>query len=217
MNRFEEGLPHHFVVFSQTPKAQEHSRRLYLRFCAFLVTPLIGILAFQTIIMSILFVGFFLVILIFGKREWMRWQCIPFAVNPSHPMMELDSDKEAEVMIRLHDGRWVEAGENRYRLIADDLLSGYNLVALDDDYSILGYFTEAKSIDANLRRVMALLNQSLALRDAHNDVEDDIEDARQRETLDYGLLNRDWPEEMEMEDAAGPIAKKLKRQEQPLQ
>jgi len=102
-------------------------------------------------------------------------------------------------------------------LIADDLLSGYNLVALDDDYSILGYFTEAKSIDANLRRVMALLNQSLALRDAHNDVEDDIEDARQRETLDYGLLNRDWPEEMEMEDAAGPIAKKLKRQEQPLQ
>tara|TARA_B100001079_G_scaffold194855_1_gene168549 strand:+ start:1889 stop:2542 length:654 start_codon:yes stop_codon:yes gene_type:complete len=217
MNRFEEGLPHHFVVFSQTPKAQEHSRRLYLRFCAFLVTPLIGILAFQTIIMSIFFLGFFLVILIFGKREWMRWQYIPFAVNPSHPMMELDSDKEAEVMIRLHDGRWVEAGENRYRLIADDLLSGYNLVALDDDYSILGYFTEAKSIDANLRRVMALLNQSLALRDAHNDVEDDIEDARQRETLDYGLLNRDWPEEMEMEDAAGPIAKKLKRQEQPLQ
>ena len=59
MNRFEEGLPHHFVVFSQTPKAQEHSRRLYLLFCAILATPLIGILAFQTTIMSIFFGGFF--------------------------------------------------------------------------------------------------------------------------------------------------------------
>jgi hypothetical protein len=31
--------------------------------------------------------------------------------------------------------------------------------------------------------------------------------------MDYGLLDRDWPEEMELEDAAGPIAKKLMRQE----
>ena len=39
--------------------------------------------------------------------------------------MELDSDKEAEVMIRLHDGRWLKAGGDRYRLIRDDVLSGY--------------------------------------------------------------------------------------------
>ena len=31
--------------------------------------------------------------------------------------------------------------------------------------------------------------------------------------LHYGLLDRDWPEEVELEDAAGPIAKKLMRQE----
>ena len=60
---------------------------------------------------------------------------------------------------------------------------------------------------------MALLNQSLALRDAHNEVEDESEDARKRESMDYGLLDRDWPEEVELEDAAGPIAKKLMRQE----
>ena len=84
---------------------------------------------------------------------------------------------------------------------------------MDDDYSILGYFTDEKKIGATLRRTMALLNQSLALRDAQNEVEDEIEDARQRESMDYGLLDREWPEEMELEDAAGPIAKKLMRQE----
>ena len=61
---------------------------------------------------------------------------------------------------------------------------------------------------------MALLNQALALRDAHNGVEDTIESARERETMDYGLLSRDWPEEVELEDAAGPIAKRLRGQEQ---
>ena len=213
MNRFEEDLPKHFVVFSQTPKAQEQSRRLFIRFGAFLATPVLGMIVFQNAIMSVFFACIFVLIMSIGWRQWKRWQQIPFAVNSSHPMMELDFDKEAEVMIRLHDGRWVKAGKERYRLISDDLLSGYNLVALDDDYTILGYFTENKSIDANIRRTMALLNQSLALRDAHNDVEDDIEDARKRESMDYGLLDRDWPEEMELEDAAGPIAKKLKGQE----
>ncbi len=212
MNRFEEGLPKHFVVFSQTPRAQEQSRRLFIQFGAFLAAPVLGMIVFQSAIMSGFFVCIFALILSIGWRQWKRWQQIPFAVNPSHPMMELDFDKEAEVMIRLQDGRWVKAGDERYRLISDDLLSGLNLVALDDDYTILGYFTTEKNIDANLRRTMALLNQSLALRDAHNDIEDDIEDARQRESMDYGLLDRDWPEEMELEDAAGPIAKKLKGQ-----
>jgi hypothetical protein len=42
---------------------------------------------------------------------------------------------------------------------------------------------------------MALLNQSLALRDAHNGEQDNIEDARERESMDFGLLQRDWPDE----------------------
>jgi hypothetical protein len=213
MMTFEEGLPDHFIVFSQTPKAQEHTRRIFVRFCLFLLLPLIGIIVVGTSFLSLIMMGVFVVILVAGWSEWQHWQRIPFAVSPSHPMMELDSIKQAEVMIRLQDGRWVEAGENRYRLIQDDLLSGFNLVALDDDYTVFGFFTEEKTIGARLRRTMALLNQSLALRDAHNEVEDEIEDARKRESMDYGLLDRDWPEEMELEDAAGPIAKKLMRQE----
>lgn len=210
MSRFEDDLADHFVVFSQTPKAQDESRRLFLRYAAFLATPVLGIIIFRSLVVALAFVCLFLTLLFIGWKEWKRWQNIPFAVNPSHPMMELDSNKKAEVMIRLMDGQWVKAGQDRYRLIADDLRTGFNLVAMDDDFTILGYFTEAKAIDANLRRTMALLNQSLALRDAHNNLEDDIEEARKRESLDYGLLERDWPDEMEMEDAVGPIAKKLK-------
>ena len=83
--------------------------------------------------------------------------------NPAHPLMELSSDKKAKVMIRLHDGRWELAGEYRYRLVEDDLLKGFNLVMLDDNYSIFGYFTDEKSLSSSLRRTIALLNQSLAL------------------------------------------------------
>ena len=210
---FDEGLPEHFIVFSQTPKAQEHTRQIFVRFCLFLVLPLIGIVVFGNLFLSLILAVVFVVIFAIGWREWLLWQRLPFAVNPSHPMMELESNKQADVMIRLQDGRWVKAGDNRYRLIEDDLLSGFNLVALDEEYTILGYFSKEKTINTHLRRTMALLNQSLALRDAHNEVDDGIEEARKRESMDYGLLDRDWPEEMELEDAVGPIAKKLMRQE----
>ncbi|MAW22191.1 MAG: hypothetical protein CMA16_01950 [Euryarchaeota archaeon] len=213
MSQFEEGLPSHFVVFSQTPKAQEHGRALFLRFSIFLIVPVLGILVFGSFPVSLVVIGVFFLISGFSYQQWHDWQRTPFAVSPSHPMMELDSDKESEVMIRMHDGRWLKAGNDRYRLIKDDVLSGYNLVAINDDYTILGHFTDKKTLDANLRRTMALLNQSLALRDAHNEIEDEIEDARKRESIDYGLLDRDWPDESEMEDASGPIAKRLKRQE----
>ena len=214
MTTFTQGLPDHYIHFSQTPKAQEQSRRLFTRYTVILAAPLLGFGLFGLTLLGGLFFCLFLGLLALSWNAWNSWQKIPFAVNPSHPLMELDSTKKAEVMIRLNDGSWVEAGTERYRLIADDLLSGFNLVALDDNYTILGYFTNKKTIGSNLRRTMALLNQALALRDAHNGVEDTIESARERETMDYGLLSRDWPEEVELEDAAGPIAKRLRGQEQ---
>ena len=40
MKHFEEGLPNQFILFSQTPKAQEHGRTL---FCSKPITPNDGI------------------------------------------------------------------------------------------------------------------------------------------------------------------------------
>ena len=102
---FDEGLPEHFIVFSQTPKAQEHTRQIFVRFCLFLVLPIIGIVVFGNLFLSLILAIVFVVIFAIGWREWLLWQRLPFAVNPSHPMMELESNKQADVMIRLQDGR----------------------------------------------------------------------------------------------------------------
>ena len=58
MMTFEEGLPDHFIVFSQTPKAQEHTRRIFVRFCLFLLLPFIGILLVGTSFLSLISVSY---------------------------------------------------------------------------------------------------------------------------------------------------------------
>ena len=57
-----------------------------------------------------------------------------------------------------------------------------------------------------LRKQIAIINQALALRDAANDVEDDFEDARERENEDSGLLDREWMPDEEIE-VLGPISR----------
>ena len=110
MKHFEEGLPNQFILFSQTPKAQEHGRALFVRFSIFLIVPGLGILVYGSFPVSLILSGvFFMLIGVFSLisaysyQQWHDWQRTPFAVSPSHPMMELDSDKESEVMIGMHE------------------------------------------------------------------------------------------------------------------
>ena len=79
---FEEGLPDHFIIFSQTPKAQEHTRRIFARFCLFLLFPLLGIVLVGASFLSLILLGVLVGILVVGWSEWQHWQRIPFAVNP---------------------------------------------------------------------------------------------------------------------------------------
>ena len=53
---------------------------------------------------------------------------------------------------------------------------------------------------------IVIINQALSLRDGVNGVLDPIDDARERENLDYGLLEREWLDEEEL-TAEGPLAK----------
>ena len=213
LGKFTDGLEEGFIRFSETPQALRKGRTIQIQSAGIILAiQLCFVLVPYWPIRGFLFI-LFLLALTMSWRRWSDWSNTPFAVNPSHPLMELLSNKEAKVSIRLHDGRWESAGEYRYRLVEDDLLKGFNLVALDDNYSIFGYLTEQRTQNYSLRRTMALLNQALALRDAHNGEHDEIEDARKRESIDSGLLQRDWPDEDDTKDALGPIAKKLKGQE----
>jgi hypothetical protein len=60
---------------------------------------------------------------------------------------------------------------------------------------------------------MALINQSIALRDAVNDVPDPIDEAREREKKESGLLERSWLEEEKEIEVESPLVSFFKREE----
>jgi hypothetical protein len=64
-----------------------------------------------------------------------------------------------------------------------------------------------------LKKQVVLINQAIALRDAVNGAEDTIEDAREREANDTGLLDRSWLEEQkEIEIEPDGLMSKLRGQ-----
>ena len=62
-------------------------------------------------------------------------------------------------------------------------------------------------------RHLALINQAIALRDAVNDVPDPIEEARDREKVDSGLLERSWMEEETELEVESPLVSFFRRKE----
>ena len=119
--------------------------------------------------------------------------------------MDTEPMGEARILIRLTDGRWVQPGKYRVRTMPDELLGGFTLVQDTDDYPALGHFSSAKELSGTLARHLALINQAIALRDAVNDVPDPIEEARDRETMDSGLLERSWLEDEEAVEVESPL------------
>ena len=79
MKHFEEGLPNQFILFSQTPKAQEHGRALFVRFGIFLIVPVLGILVYGSfpvslILLSVLHVDRSFLFDSLGYQQWHDWQ-----------------------------------------------------------------------------------------------------------------------------------------------
>ena len=120
---------------------------------------------------------------------------VPLAVDMNHPFMDEDPIGSATVMIRLSDGRWIDVGEGRVRLAEDELVGGSNLVRDNEDYTLIGHFNDLPMTHRGVKRQVVLINQAIALRDAVNGAEDTIEDAREREANESGLLDRSWLEE----------------------
>ncbi|MFL2949475.1 MAG: hypothetical protein ACJZ40_03730 [Candidatus Poseidoniaceae archaeon] len=120
---------------------------------------------------------------------------VPLAVNMNHPFMDEEPIGKAEVMVRLSNGSWLDLGKGRVRLAEDELIGGCNLVRDNDDYTFIGHFSDHSWDHRGVKKQVVLLNQALALRDAVNGEADTIEEARERERLDTGLLDRSWMEE----------------------
>jgi hypothetical protein len=56
-----------------------------------------------------------------------------------------------------------------------------------------------------------IINQALSLRDVVNGDDDPIDGARERENMDYGLLDREWLGEEEL-SVDGPLAKFINKE-----
>ena len=150
-----------------------------------------------------------LIFLVFGL-ETLALVKTPLGVNINHPFIDDEPIGEAIVYVRFSNDEWHEMGQHRVRLVADNLIGGYNLVEDHEDYNSIGHFSKS-SKKSRLTKQVIIINQALSLRDVVNGDEDPIDDARERETMDYGLLERDWLEEEEL-SVDGPLAKFINKE-----
>lgn len=134
----------------------------------------------------------------------------PLGVNINHPFVDEEPIGKAIVSVKLSNGDWIDIGEHRVRLVEDELVKGFNLVEDHENYTTLGHFSESTN-KTRLSKQVIIINQALALRDVVNGKADPIEEARERESMDYGLLEREWLDEEEL-DVEGPLAKFINKE-----
>lgn len=218
MSESTEGLSPGMIRFIDTPIAEPFARARTLGFASSVgISLLIGgvvsslsgsmALAFSLALVS------FLVNAVFVLNRYLGHAATPLAVNLNHPFMDQDPLGRAEVEVLFSNGSWIDPGSHRVKVIPDDLLGGFNLVHDTLDFPILGHFSDAKKRTPLLIRHMALINQAIALRDAVNDIPDPIDEAREREKKETGLLDRSWLEEEKEIDVESPLVSFFKREE----
>ena len=157
-----------------------------------------------------------LVVLVNGAVLTARYRShasTPLAVNLNHPFMGDEPMGPARVLVRMSDGSWVDPGSHRVRIAKDELMGGLSLIQDTDEYPVIGHFHKAADKTPLIARHLALINQAIALRDAVNEVPDPIDEAREREALDSGLLERSWLEDEEGIEVESPLVSFFKQKE----
>jgi hypothetical protein len=208
-------LPKGLLPFHQLPVSKPQRNQLLIMISAIMVLGILSILAWITLdlpmwsaVLIIITIGLISSLFLPSQLAILN---TPLAVNLNHPFIDDQPIGVAEVYIGLSDGKWVKPSRDRLKLAKDELLGGYNIVEDNENYTHIGHFSDSKNYK-NLLMQVTLINQALSLRDAVNEVQDSIEDARTRESVDSGLLDREWMEEEEIE-ISGPISKIIGRSE----
>jgi hypothetical protein len=208
-------LPKGLLPFHQLPVSKPQRNQLLIMISAIMVLGILSILAWITLDLPMWSVVLVIITIGLTSSLFLPSQLAilntPLAVNLNHPFIDDQPIGVAEVYIGLSDGKWVKPSRDRLKLAKDELLGGYNIVEDNENYTNIGHFSDSKNYKTLLMQV-TLINQALSLRDAVNEVQDSIEDARTRESSDSGLLDREWMEEEEIE-ISGPISKIIGRSE----
>ena len=212
----EEGeLPKGMLTFHQLPVSKPQRNQLILMVLVILALGLISIMSWISLELPIWSIIITLMMIALASILFLPTQLAimntPLAVNLNHPFFDEQPMGNAEVYIGLSNNNWIRPGKYRLKLLKDDLIGGYNVVEDNENYTSIGHFSSSTNYKI-LQMQVTLINQALSLRDAVNEVQDDIEDARVRENEESGLLEREWMDEEEME-IAGPISKMIGRSE----
>ncbi len=100
--------------------------------------------------------------------------------------------------------KWIDPGTNLLKL-AKDPIQGWVVHKQDAELSVLSPWDTKKS-EKILSKQLTIINQAISLNNAINDSNDEFEDARERESQESSLLERNWLPEEEI-DIQGPISK----------
>ena len=207
-------VPKGLIRFDKLDLCQPYHNALKVSIAASVSVTIIGILStlagvLHWLIIPICFVISVVIFAVFGNDSLILTRT-PLGVNMNHPFVDDDPIGEAIVYVQLSNGEWYEMGEHRVRLVSDELIGGYNLVEDNEDYKTVGHFSNSKKKTRVMKQVI-IINQALGLRDVVNGDVDSIDDARERESLDYGLLEREWLDEEEL-IVDGPLAKFINKE-----
>lgn len=196
--------PKGMIHFSNTPLGKEYSNSvLKAKFGFALSLSIILLLVLNWLTNTFLAVGVVSLLnayfLISAKKE----SLIPLAVNLNHPFMESGSVSDSEVMVKFAD-KWLNPGVNRLKLSKDNL--GYWIVHIQDsDLSVLSIWSTNQK-ESILNKQLVIINQAISLNNAVNESNDEFDDARERESQESTLLERNWLPEEEL-DVQGPISR----------
>ncbi len=128
---------------------------------------------------------------------------VPLAVNLNHPFMESEPVSKSEIMVKFSQN-WIDPGNHRLKL-AKDSLSCWVIHRQDDDLSVLSVW-DTNLKESLLNKHLTIINQAISLNNAVNGSNDEFEDARERESQESALLEREWLPQEDI-DVQGPISR----------
>ena len=196
--------PRGLIEFLNTPVGREYKLSIYKdKSVLFGLNAILTIIALQFVDNWTLILAVSILIIILQIRQINSLINIPLAVTLNHPFMETLSVSDSELMINFSDS-WINPGNQRLKMVKDPL-TGWVLHKQDEDISILCSVRPSYK-EKVLAKHLVIVNQAISLNNAVNETNDEFEDARDRETQDSTLLEREWLPEEEF-DVQGPLSR----------
>ncbi len=199
----DDNVPVGFIVLNKLISGKSILKtslfRIYFSFCFFIIGFIFLQSGFQIFSMFILMPSLCSLILFLVEFQRKKTIMTSIAVNLGHPWVEEEHDVyEAEVAYKTLEkwekiprkGRVIKNVEEKGLLIDSE----DNELTFEISKPLLGANFKDKNNEKIESETIRWLNLALAIRDAQNQVEDEIENARIREDDDELDVERYWPE-----------------------